>query len=195
MFLLFSCAAAGGTLLEEEENGTLDRLIGSRAGMGGMLFGKWLFIAIVGVVQLTVMFVWGALMFRLPLWTHLPGFFVMTVITAAAAAGFGLVLATLSRTRAQLSGISTIVILTMSAIGGSMFPRFLMSETMQTLRARHVQFVGARRLLESVLAGGAGGRAVAAGARARGADRHLPWHLAGACQTMGIGKNEGTEKS
>ena len=131
MFLLFSCAAAGGTLLEEEENGTLDRLIGSRAGMSGILFGKWLFIAIVGVVQLTVMFVWGALIFRLPLWTHLPGFFVMTVTTAAAAAGFGLVLATLSRTRAQLSGISTIVILTMSAIGGSMFPRFLMSDTMQ----------------------------------------------------------------
>lgn len=33
MFLLFSCAGAGGTLLEEEEAGTLDRLIGSRAGM------------------------------------------------------------------------------------------------------------------------------------------------------------------
>ena len=40
-------------------------------------------------------------------------------------------LATACRTRAQLSGISTIVILSISAIGGSMFPRFLMSETMQ----------------------------------------------------------------
>ena len=40
-------------------------------------------------------------------------------------------LATLARTRAQLSGMSTIIILTMSALGGSMFPRFLMSETMQ----------------------------------------------------------------
>ncbi len=77
------------------------------------------------------MFTWGALVFGLPLLPHLPGFFVMTAFTAAAAAGFGLVLATLSRTRAQLSGLSTIVILTMSALGGSMFPRFLMSETMQ----------------------------------------------------------------
>jgi ABC-2 type transport system permease protein len=41
------------------------------------------------------------------------------------------VLATLARSRAQLSGLSTILILTMSALGGSMFPRFLMSETMQ----------------------------------------------------------------
>ena len=42
-------------------------------------------------------------------------------------------LATLARTRAQLSGFSTILILTMSALGGSMFPRFLMSETMQKM--------------------------------------------------------------
>jgi ABC-2 type transport system permease protein len=42
-----------------------------------------------------------------------------------------MVLATLARTRAQLSGFSTILILTMSALGGSMFPRFLMSESMQ----------------------------------------------------------------
>jgi ABC-2 type transport system permease protein len=55
----------------------------------------------------------------------------MTAFTAAAAAGFGLMLATLARTRAQLSGMGTIIILTMSALGGSMFPRFLMGETMQ----------------------------------------------------------------
>jgi ABC-2 type transport system permease protein len=55
----------------------------------------------------------------------------MTAMTASAAAALGLVLATLARTRSQLSGFSTILILTMSALGGSMFPRFLMSETMQ----------------------------------------------------------------
>lgn len=131
MFLLFSCAGAGGTLLEEEESGTLDRLIGSRAGMTGVLVGKWVFLVIMGVTQLTVMFTWGAVVFGLPLWSHLPGFFIVTIFTAAAAAGFGLVLATLSRSRAQLSGLSTMVILSMSAIGGSMFPRFMMSETMQ----------------------------------------------------------------
>ncbi|MBP8273622.1 MAG: ABC transporter permease, partial [Acidobacteria bacterium] len=58
---------------------------------------------------------------------------VMTVVTAGAAAAFGMVLATVARTRQQLGGISTIVILTMSALGGSMFPRFLMSETMQQM--------------------------------------------------------------
>jgi ABC-2 type transport system permease protein len=132
MFLLFSCVgAAGGALLEEAESGTLERLLSTRIGMTGLLTGKWLFLAIMGCVQLTVMFLWGRVAFGLPLFDHIPGFVVMTVATAAAAAALGLVLATLARTRAQLSGFSTILILTMSALGGSMFPRFLMTETMQ----------------------------------------------------------------
>jgi ABC-2 type transport system permease protein len=133
MFLLFSCSGAGGSLLEEEEAGTLGRLLSSRAGMAGVLGGKWLFVLLMGVAQLSVMFLWGALVFHLPLWTHVPGFLIMTVFTAAAAAAFGLLLATISRSRQQLAGLSTIVILTMSAVGGSMFPRFLMSETMQKI--------------------------------------------------------------
>ena len=132
MFLLFSCVAgAGGVLLEEVEAGTLERLLSTRAGMSQLLAGKWLLLTLVGAAQLAVMFLWGWAVFDLPLFSHLPGFAVMTAVTAGAAAALGLVLATIARSRAQLSGFSTILILTMSALGGSMFPRFLMSETMQ----------------------------------------------------------------
>ena len=132
MFLLFSMVgAAGGALLDEVEAGTLERVLSSRAGMTGILLGKWLFLALIGSLQLLVMFTWGFVVFKLPLFSYFGGFTVMTVVTASAAAALGLVLATLARSRAQLSGFSTILILTMSALGGSMFPRFLMSETMQ----------------------------------------------------------------
>jgi ABC-2 type transport system permease protein len=132
MFLLFSVVgAAGGALLDEAEAGTLERLLSTNVGMTGVLAGKWIFLTLLGCAQLTVMFLWGRLVFGLPLFSHLPGFTVMTVATGAAAGALGLVLATLARTRAQLQGFSTIFILTMSALGGSMFPRFLMSETMQ----------------------------------------------------------------
>ncbi len=134
MFLLFSSVGgAGGALLDEAEAGTLERLLSTNIGMTGVLIGKWVFLAIVGCAQLCVMFLWGRLAFGLPLFSHLPGFAVMTIATGAAAAALGLVLATLARTRAQLQGFSTIFILTMSALGGSMFPRFLMSETMQKI--------------------------------------------------------------
>jgi ABC-2 type transport system permease protein len=134
LFLLFSCAnGAGGTLLEEVENGTLDRLLSTNLTMTSLLVGKWLSFVALGMLQISVMFLWGWLVFRLELWTHLPGFLVMTAVTAAATAAFGLMLGTLCRSRGQLAGFSTTVILLMSALGGSMFPRFLMSEQLQRL--------------------------------------------------------------
>ncbi|MBI1799137.1 MAG: ABC transporter permease [Candidatus Eisenbacteria bacterium] len=133
MFLLFSAAGAGGALLDEQDSGTLERVLGTRVGMTGLLTGKWLHVTLLGITQITVMFVWAMLAFRLDLLHHLPGFAVMTVFTAAAAAGFGLVLATLSRTRQQLMGFANIIVLSMSAMGGSMFPRFLMSPAMQKI--------------------------------------------------------------
>jgi ABC-2 type transport system permease protein len=133
MFLLFSASGAAGSLLDEVDSGTLERVLSSRVGMTGLLAGKWLSITLVGMSQIVVMFLYAKLMFRLDLFSHLPGFAVMTVATAATAAAFGMFLASLCRTRQQLGGISTLVILILSALGGSMFPRFLMSDTMQRL--------------------------------------------------------------
>ncbi|MEO8218189.1 MAG: ABC transporter permease [Acidobacteriota bacterium] len=131
MFLLFTSAAAGGALLEEVESGTLDRILSSRISMTSLLVGKLLYLALVGVFQLTLMFVWGAVAFKLELWSHLPGFFLMAIATSLAVSSFGLLLASVCRTRAQLSAFSTLVILIISAFGGSMFPRFLMPESVK----------------------------------------------------------------
>jgi ABC-2 type transport system permease protein len=133
MFIMFSAAGAGGVLIEETENGTLERVLTSGLGMTGLLGSKWLYLTTLACMQICVMFVWGMLVFHLPLLEHLPGFAIMTVCTAGAAAAFGLVLATLSRTRQQLSGLANLLVLSLNALGGSMFPRFLMSEQLQKL--------------------------------------------------------------
>jgi ABC-2 type transport system permease protein len=133
MFLLFSAAGAGGALIEEVESGTLDRVLSTRVTMTQLLLGKMLYLTTVAVAQLTVMFAWGELFFGLELHQHLPGFFVMAVVTALAASAFGLVLAALSRTRMQLVALSNLTILVMSALGGSMFPRVLLSESVQKI--------------------------------------------------------------
>lgn len=131
MFLLFSATTASGSLLEERENSTLDRLLCSRLSMDQLLLGKWSYLTIVGVLQMVLMFSWGSLVFGIDLLNHLEGFFAMTLVTAGASASFALLLASLCKSRTQLSWISTIVILSMSALGGSMVPRYLMSESMQ----------------------------------------------------------------
>lgn len=131
MFLLFTASGAAGALLDEAESGTLDRVLSSRVTMTSLMLGKLTYNSLMAFAQLVLMFLWGWAVFRLDFWSHIPGFLVMGVCSAVAVAAFGLLLASICRTRAQLGALSTLVILVMSSIGGSMFPRFLMPEGMQ----------------------------------------------------------------
>jgi linearmycin/streptolysin S transport system permease protein len=131
MFLLFTASGAAGALLDEAESGTLDRVLSSHVTMTSLLLGKLTFNSLLAFAQLVLMFLWGWAVFRLDFWTHIPGFIVMGICTAAAVAAFGILLASICRTRAQLGALSTLIILIMSSIGGSMFPRFLMPDAMQ----------------------------------------------------------------
>ena len=131
MFLLFTSSGAAGALLDEAESGTLDRVLSSRVTMTSLLAGKICYNTLLAFVQLVVMFLWGWAVFKLDLWSHIPGFVIMGVSTALAVAAFGMLLASACKTRAQLGALSTLVILIMSSVGGSMFPRFLMPEAMQ----------------------------------------------------------------
>ncbi len=131
MFLLFSATTASGSLLEERENSTLDRLLCSRLTMDQLLLGKWTYLTMIGCIQMLLMFTWGALVFKIDVLRHWEGFAAMTLVTAGASSSFALLLASLCKSRMQLGWVSTIVILSMSALGGSMVPRYLMSETIQ----------------------------------------------------------------
>ena len=131
MFLLFTASGSAGALLDEAESGALDRVLSSRVNMNGLLAGKLVFNILLAFTQLTVMFLWAWAVFKIDFFSHVPGFVVMGLSTAFAVAAFGMLLASICRTRAQLGALSTLLILVMSAIGGSMFPRFLMPEVMQ----------------------------------------------------------------
>jgi ABC-2 type transport system permease protein len=131
MFLLFTASNAAGALLDEAESGTLERVLSTRVTMTKLLGGKLVFNTLLAFTQLVAMFVWAQAMFKVDFVGHLAGFTVMGLCTAFAVAAFGLLLASACRTRAQLGALSTLVILIMSSVGGSMFPRYLMPESMQ----------------------------------------------------------------
>jgi ABC-2 type transport system permease protein len=131
MFLLFTASGSAGSLLDEQDSGTLDRVLSSRVTMTTLLAGKLAFNTFLAFVQLVVMFLWGWAVFHLDFFTHIPGFIVMGVCTAFAVAAFGILLASMCHSRGQLGAVSTLLILMMSSLGGSMFPRFLMPVAVQ----------------------------------------------------------------
>ncbi|MCH2132589.1 MAG: ABC transporter permease [Phycisphaerales bacterium] len=135
MFLLFSVAGASGSLLEDQEAGILERMISSPLGMTRLLMANWIWISIMGMVSMFTLYLFATFVFGLGPWTsaRIVSCIVITLFTAAAASALGLLLATACRTRGQLAGISTVIILVMSALGGSMMPRFVMPEIVREI--------------------------------------------------------------
>jgi ABC-2 type transport system permease protein len=142
MMLLFSVAGIGGSLLDEKQEGMLKKLLCSPIPPDYILFGKLIFASIVSIIQLIVMFVYGWLIFGLDIMHHLPSLILMIFTIAFACSGFGLVLASFAKTRQQVQGFSSIIVLVMSGIGGSMIPIFVMPETMQKIAVFTVNYWG-----------------------------------------------------
>ncbi len=122
MMLLFSLTACGGSILEEEAQGTLQRLRLTPSAGRAVLLGTGIFTIGTGFLALIVLFTYGGVVFSVPVLRSPIALTVLSLAVAAAATSLGLVLAVSCRTRKQLEGISTLLILAMSALGGSWFP-------------------------------------------------------------------------
>ncbi len=133
LFLLFSAANGAMTLLEEKESGVFARLAAGPGGSGVILDGKFAFLVLQGFIQVLVIYVVAWLGFGV----DLPGNFFMWALTTLAAAGstagIALLFVSLCRTKQQAQVLGNILILVISALGGSMVPRFLMPPYVQDI--------------------------------------------------------------
>jgi len=142
MMLLFSIAAIGGGLLDEKENGTFKRLITAPIKPIHLLLGKLLMSVFVSIFQLFVMFLFAWIAFDLHIFKSVPSLLAMIFCTAFAVSSFGVFLVSIVKTRQQLSGVSTLIIMTMSALGGSMIPLFIMPAFMQKVAVLSLNYWG-----------------------------------------------------
>lgn len=142
MMLLFSVTTMGTAMLDEKQEGTLKKLLLSPINPSSILFGKMISVNVISIMQLTVMFLYGWLVFGLDILHHIPSLVIMIICTAFACSAFGVFLVSFAKSKAQVSGMSTLIILTMSAIGGSMIPSFIMPAFMQKLSVFSVNYWG-----------------------------------------------------
>lgn len=133
MFLLFAAATSSLSILDDQEAGILDRIAAGPGGLRVVLNGRFLFLALQGLVQASLIFGVAWLVYGVDVPGNFSLWLMITVSSAVLAAGLGLLLVTGCRTRAQAQILPTVVILIMSAIGGSMVPRFFMPQWLQKL--------------------------------------------------------------
>jgi len=142
LMLLFSVASVGTSILEEKENGTINRLLYSPLKGSTILYSKMLFAFFISMLQLTAMFLFAWLVLNMDLSVNIPGLILMIIATSFAVSSLGIFLAAVTKTRQQAQNLSTIIILVMSAIGGSMIPLFIMPSILQKIALLSVNYWG-----------------------------------------------------
>ncbi len=133
MFLLFSLSGAATSLFDEKKAGLYQRLLSAPVKRTQILWSKYLFGMLVGLIQLSSLFFAGHLLFGIDLRSNFGNLILICLAASSACVAFGMFLAAIAPTSAAASGMGTFLILTMSAIGGAWFPTSLMPEFIQHL--------------------------------------------------------------
>ncbi len=130
MFALFAVGAGAGTILDEKEAGTWKRLLVAPISRWALLGGKLGAQFVRAFVQIALLFLVSKLFFHIDLGS-VPAIILLIVVTAFATTALGMLLVSVVKTRDQLQPVTTLVVLTFSALGGSWFPLFLMPTWVQ----------------------------------------------------------------
>ncbi len=133
MFLLFAVSGAANTFFEEKSSGVFQRLLASPVQPAHILCARFLFGIVLGLAQISALFVAGNLFFGLDLFAHIGALFAVALSAAAACSAFGMLIVALSPSHSAASGLATFLVISMSAIGGAWFPVSFMPHYIQVV--------------------------------------------------------------
>jgi ABC-2 type transport system permease protein len=131
MFLMFTLTATSSSLFDERRSGVLMRMLTSPVSRTHILWNKYIFNMSLGIIQLLFMFIFGWLMFQVDIFTHFFSLMLIIIAASVACTALGMLIAAFSQTRQQANGLGTLLILSMSAVGGAWFPTSFMPSTIQ----------------------------------------------------------------
>ncbi|MGD8398812.1 MAG: ABC transporter permease [Anaerolineae bacterium] len=134
LFVFWTAQTTASTIYDEKKIGSFRRLLAAPVSKTSLLLGKLVPNFLIALVQSAVIFafgIWGldlmgmtpATLGNAPLATVL-----ILVLLALCSSSFGILLAALARTEAQVGGLSMIIVWLMAVLGGSLIPLFLLEQ-------------------------------------------------------------------
>ena len=119
MFAFFIVGSLGADLLKERQEGTLRRLMASPMPRWTIITGKMLGYLFIVIAQVTLIFGAASLIFDMPLGKSFLGLLVITVAMELAVTGFGMLIASISKTDRQADTTGTLLGFVLAGLGGS----------------------------------------------------------------------------
>jgi ABC-2 type transport system permease protein len=132
MFLMYTVSYGGRNLLMERNEGTLSRLMTTPTGAAQVLGGKLFGIFLTGLAQVAILVIGSSLLFRLK-WGDPLAVAALIVAVTAAATGWGMLLAALARTPAQVGSIGSALMLVFGMLSGAFIPLSAFPGWLQTV--------------------------------------------------------------
>ncbi len=133
MFVFFTAAMGAEALARERQTHTLERLMANGARRESLIVGKFLAGAIIGVAQVAVMWIVGALAFNIDLGASPVAVVLLSLLMVVASAAFGVMLASFVGNVRTASAAGVLTSLVLAPIGGSWWPLFITPPFMQSL--------------------------------------------------------------
>lgn len=122
LFLMFSMMDGTRSILDEEKEGTLGRLISTPTSYREILLGKIGGVFLTGMLQFVVFVIASRLIFQLN-WGSSPlGLAMMTIAVVLSLTSLGAFIAAVAKDINQANILGTVVTLTFAAFGGSFVP-------------------------------------------------------------------------
>jgi ABC-2 type transport system permease protein len=117
-FLMFTVTMGGKSLLDEKNTGTLARLSSAPIREAEILGGKMLGIYLTALAQMAILIGINAVLFQVKFGDPL-ALAALVCVLAAAATGWGILLAALARTPGQVTSVGSAIMLTFGILGGN----------------------------------------------------------------------------
>ncbi len=133
MFMLFGIMGGAEALLEEKEIGTFKRLLISPISKFSLLAGKLFSWFLVAILQMAIILTIAHFAFGLDLGKSILALALVVCAISFAATSIGILISSFVKSRRQAVPVSILIILSMSALGGSWWPLWIEPEWMQKL--------------------------------------------------------------
>jgi ABC-2 type transport system permease protein len=152
--VFFIVGTMASSILAEKREGTFRRLLVAPLPRPILLAGKILPYYLVNLIQIAIMFGVAHLLFGMAFGDPV-ALAAISMALAAAATGLGIMIAALGKTDTQLGGLTSLLTLTLSALGGCLMPTYVMPEFLQAL-SRFIPHAWAMQGFQDVLVRGYG---------------------------------------
>jgi ABC-2 type transport system permease protein len=133
MFVFMAAATSAPEIVKERKNNTLERLFSTSVKRESILGGIYTGIAVKGLIQIIIFWVFGILIFHVDLGLSPLAVIILSLLMVIMSSAFAVMLATLANTIRSASSLAVITSLILAPLGGCWWPAFLYPEWLQNM--------------------------------------------------------------